>query len=92
MKNLKTFAQLNESSIASHPMAKHVLTDAEINILFDLEEDQIAPGQPGYSDEEFEAFKKDVEGMTVLEYANWRWPDEPQQQFDIVIAALEKKD
>lgn len=90
MKKILTFKQhINESAkIKQHPMLSHVITEEEAGKLFSLEEDNLGPDD-AISDEDFEKFKKDVTGMTMKQYCEWRWPDEPQEQFDMALAVLD---
>jgi len=73
--------------ITEHSMNDHVITDEDVNRLFFIEEDNCAPGEL-FSNEEFEDFKKEVVGMTLEKYSHWRWPDEPQEQFNMSLEAL----
>jgi len=73
--------------IAEHSMNDHVITDEDANKLFAIEEDCLAPGE-SYSEEEFNDFRKEAVGMTLEKYSHWRWPDEPQEQFNMSLEAL----
>lgn len=75
---------MNKIKIKQHPMLSHVITEDEACKLFSLVEDNLGPDDI-ISDEEFEKFKKDVTGMTMEQYCEWIWPDDPQEQFDMAL-------
>lgn len=90
MRHLKTFGQLNEAaSYKTHPMGKHVITKEDAAKLTDLEADNAGPG-PAMSgkEEELDKFMDEITGMTLADYAEMRWPDEPQKQFELALGAL----
>jgi hypothetical protein len=91
MKNIKLFENFDEAGYKNHSMSNHKISKQEAELLFDLEMDNFPPGSAPDSDEEFEAFAKDTVGKTLGEYAEWRWPENPQEQFDMALTALDLK-
>ena len=92
MKYLKKFEsfKINEGMTDLDAIKTHILTEDEIKSLFSLEEDNLAPGE-SFSEEEYQDFIKDVSGKTIWEYCNWRYPEEPEEQLEMVIGVLELK-
>jgi len=73
----------------SHPKAGHVITEDDAMKLAALEEEDMAPGEQDIQTEvEFDKFVSQVTGKTLKEFAEWRWPDEPQKQFDIALKSI----
>lgn len=73
----------------SHPKAGHVITEDDAMKLAALEEEDMAPGEQDIQTEiEFDKFVSEVTGKTLKEFAEWRWPDEPQKQFDIALKSI----
>lgn len=71
-----------------HPQYNHIITRDEAIKLIMADDDNLGPGDQVPTTEEFNATVDHVTGMTLGAYADWRWPDEPQQQFNIALTVL----
>jgi len=83
-------SQLNESfgsNYTNHPMSNHVITVDDAKALYALEERDLGLNGDNL-DMDFNEFCEDIVGETLSNYATWRWPDEPQQQFDMALEVL----
>lgn len=91
MKHLKLFEDFSvNEDYKSHPMSKHVITKDDANKLADFEEDQNGPGAPPSDDKEIDEFIAKITGMTLQAFSEWRWPENPQEQFEIALDAIRK--
>jgi len=77
-----------DSSYKNHKMYNHIITADDARKLVGMEDDDLAPGEEGLSDEEFDKACEDITGKKLGEYAEERWPDEPQEQFNMCLKEL----
>jgi hypothetical protein len=77
-------------SIAGSPYANKVLTNQELDMI--LWEDDIQGTAPGNSckttQEDINKEINQLSGKTIKEYCEWRWPDNPEEQFLLVLNDL----
>ena len=57
------------------------------------ENESVAPGEQfAFStDDEIEKIAIELYGKSIREYSEWRWPDEPETQYLIVLDTLSRK-
>lgn len=72
----------------THPLGKHVLTKEEAVKLGAFEEENLGPGDDPFTQKEFDDFVAEVTGKTIAEFCEWKWPDEPQEQFKLTLEIL----
>lgn len=92
MKHIKLFEQfLNESKkdYKNHKLADHIITKKDAGKLANFEDEQTGPVGPGFSKSKYDNFINDIEGKTIREFSEWRWPEEPQKQFNITLHILD---
>ena len=77
-------------SLAGSPYANKVLTDHQLDMI--LWEDDIQATAPGTScqttQEDVNESIKELSGKTIKEYCEWRWPDNTEEQFLLVLNDL----
>lgn len=77
-------------SLAGSPYANKVLTDQQLDMI--LWEDEIQATAPGTScqttQEDIDDVIKQLSGKTIKEYCEWRWPDNTEEQFLLVLNDL----
>lgn len=84
MKSIKNFNQfINDTGFGYD----YVITLEDAKKLYSLEEDNLAPGE-SVDDNDYDEFINDVVGKTLKEYSEWRYPDDPDQQFQSAISIL----
>ena len=66
---------------------EYIIGKKDVNILYQLEENDLWPND-SYSEEDYTRFSNDVMGKTVWEYCNWRYPDNPEGQYNAVLNIL----
>jgi hypothetical protein len=75
-------------SLNRNDMENYILTQDDAIKLFSLEEDDQSPMDNPYTDDDFNKFVEDVSGKTLLEYCEWRFPDSPEEQFELASEIL----
>lgn len=85
MKSIKNFNQFINESYGYD----YVITLEDANKLYSLEEDNLAPGE-SIDDDDYDKFIDDVVGKTLKEYSEWRYPDQPEEQFRLAVSVLNK--
>ena len=77
-------------SLAGSPYANKILTDHQLDMI--LWEDDIQATAPGTScqttQKDIDDIIKQLSGKTIKEYCEWRWPDNTEEQFLIVLNDL----
>jgi hypothetical protein len=77
-------------SLAGSPYANKVLTNQQLDMI--LWEDDIQSTAPGTScqttQEDINKEISQLSGKTIKEYCEWRWPDNPEEQFLLVLNDL----
>lgn len=74
----------------NHSEADYELTREDAEKLIAADDENNAPGEEGMNDDDFKKAVDDIIGLTLADYAEVTWPDEPQQQFDRAIKILGK--
>ncbi len=69
-------------------LSEHIITEDEAKVLFSIEEDNLSPMDKPFTDKQFNDFVSEVSGKTLKEYANFRFPDNPSEQFNLAIKVL----
>ena len=91
MKHLKLFEDFSiNEDYKNHPLSSHVITKDDANALADFEIDQEGPGPERTDDKEIDEFIAKITGMTLQSFAEWRWPENPQKQFEIALDLIKK--
>ena len=77
-------------SLEGSPYADKILTDTQLDMI--LWEDDIQSQGPGTFSKttqiDIDIAVKQLSGKTIKEYSHWRWPDNPEEQFLIVLQDL----
>ena len=81
-------------SLEFSPYADKVLTDQQLDMI--LWEDDIQATAPGTKCEttqkEVDSTIAELSGKTIKEYCHWRWPDNPEEQFLLLLEDLSEID
>lgn len=78
----------DSAAIKAHPLSQTVITLAQAISLVGADEDERAPNEVGMTDEEFNKYVEETEGMTFEQFAHFRWPDEPMEQYKAILEIL----
>jgi len=87
MKKIIKYKKFLES-IINHSKANYIITEDDAKTLYTLEEDNQAPDEEPFSNDNYNSFLSDVIGKTLSEYSKWRFPDEPDEQFSAALKVL----
>jgi len=68
-------------------MKNHIIAKDDVIKLFSLEEDNLGPTEE-YTDADFNNFLNDYIGKTLWDYSKHRFPDNPEEQFELAICVL----
>ena len=79
--------EVQQHLIKNHPLSQTVITRKQAIKLIGEENDPGPYGKP-MTDEEFNKYVNETTGMTFEQYANFRWPDEPYEQYKLILEDL----
>lgn len=74
--------------IKNHPLSQTVITKEQATTLVGEDEASSGPTGSTISDEEFWKYVDETTGMTFEQYAKFRWPDSPLEQYNLILSDL----
>lgn len=83
----KTIAK-QQALIKNHFLSQTIITREQAITLVAEDEASAGPTGSDISDEDFNKFVHETIGMTFEQYANFRWPDEPLEQYNLILTDL----